>query len=112
MQKIFTKTPLGTSALEAIVPPMNIGNLRQKTLVFVNAADGAALADVNVEVGPTATGPWEEISLGSTGIATLAAGASATLRFTQLDEYMQVRAQAAVVPDHHCDLTLYVNLDE
>ncbi len=101
-----TKEDVSTSALEVILPPRDLQIYPRKTLTFENAATGAALADCEVELGPTSDGPWLAEDLTGTGIPTLAAGASAAYRMEKVDRYLRVRAQAAGA---NCDLSVHVN---
>jgi hypothetical protein len=77
-----------------------------KTITLSHTAGGAARADCAIEVGPTANGPWLAEDLSSTGLPTLAAGASEAYRMTKVDRWLRVQAKAAGAG---CNLTVYLD---
>jgi len=103
---------LDSEELQVILPPRDLGGRPARVITFDNAADGAALADVVIEFGPTAEGPWiaEEFEEGS-DIPTLAAGSAAVYRVTRYDRWLQVSAKAEATEGHQCDLTVYLDAE-
>ena len=101
-----TKNGVSQAALEAILPPRDLGEYPMKTVTLSNAAGGAALADCKIEVGPTANGPWLAEDLTGTGLPTLAAGAAGAYRMTKVDRWLRVQAKAAGAG---CNLTVYLD---
>ena len=101
-----TKAGVSQAALEVILPPRDLGEYPMKTVTLSNAAGGAALADCAIEIGPTGDGPWLAEDLSSTGLPTLAAGASEAYRMTRVDRWLRVQAMAAGAD---CDLTVYLD---
>lgn len=102
------KEDVSTSALEVILPPRDLGMRPARVLTVSNAAAGAALVDAEIEVAPRDTGPWFAEDITSSGIPTLAAGASAVYRMTRYDRFVRFRAQAAGA---NCDLTVWLDAE-
>ena len=104
----IVKEDVGTSELEVILPPRDLGMRPARVVSFSNEAGGAALADAAIEVAPTDTGPWFAETLTETGIPTLAAGATAVYRMTRYDRFLRVCAQAAGAG---CNLTVWLDAE-
>jgi len=96
---------------EVVLPPRDLGTLPQRTLTFA-CAEGEGklgLAAAQVQIGPTADGPWLDEAIGET-IPTLAAGAAAAYRMDKADRWLRVLAQGAAAGDgEQTDLTIYVD---
>ena len=76
-------------------------------LSLVNAAGGKALADVEVDTGPTDDGPWFSETVPA-GAKTLAAGASIRFNLALTSRWVRVSAKSAA-DAADCDLTVYLS---
>ena len=103
-----TVEDVATGSLQVIIDPRDLGERPNVVLSFANAAGGAALADAEIEFGPSESGPWFAEDLSGTAIPTLAAGSDAVYRVTRYDRFARVRAQAAGAD---CDLTVYLDAE-
>jgi len=104
---------LGTSELELIIPPRDLG-MRPHRVITVAVAAGAdqcGLADATLETGPTAAGPWFTENLTASGIRDLADGESGLYSFTSYGRFLRFSAKAAVEAEKHCDLTVYLDAE-
>ena len=106
----FTKLAVSKSAKEDVMGPQDLRGFNVRT-VSVSAAGGSgklALVDAAIEVSPTADGPWFAIDLGSSGLATLAAGGNCVVRTTDIiDRFMRVQAKGAN-GSGQSDVTVYL----
>lgn len=103
---------LGTT-LEDVIPAQEFESRTQFVIVASNAIGagaGKALADFDVDFGPTAIGPWFTEDVTSTGLETLAVGASDVFRVQRHDRWFRVRAKAAADGGNECNLTVHLDV--
>lgn len=106
----ITKLAVSKVALEDVLPPRDLQDTPLRTLTFACAggAGKLAVASAKVQAAPTADGPWQDLDLGSSGLATLAAGSNCVLRYEHADRWLRVQAQGASNTGQ-TDLTVYIN---
>jgi len=110
--KSYTVTDLGTD-LEDVIPPQEFENRSQFVIVASNANGGGAgkaLADFDVDFGPTLSGPWFTEDVSGTALVTLAVGAVEVFRVQRHDRYFRLRAKSAADGVNKCDLTVYLDV--
>ncbi len=104
---------VGDDALQVVIGPRDLG-CRPHRVVTVLVADGedqCGLADATIETGPSATGPWFEETITSSGIESLDAGESGVYQFTGYGRFLRVSAKAATEEGKHCDLTVWLDAE-
>ncbi len=89
-----TKTAVSKAGLEVVLPPRELSMMPRRVLSITNSGD-LALADAEIQLGPTPDGPWFDEDLTGHALPTLAAGASCVYRMERVDRYLRVLAQGA-----------------
>lgn len=108
--EVVTKTAVSKSALEVVLPPRDLGDMPRR-VVTISVAGGTGklgLTDADIQLGPTATGPWFDEDIAASGIPTLAAGASGVYRMDRGDRWLRVMGKG-IDAEGQTDVTVYLD---